>query len=397
MQRVWRTDGVRLAALGAVLALAPGAWGQDEVVTEPPQTSDRHLRDLLYENVRHPGGTYSTRPLSESQNLDKPLPVEEGGSPIQPLRFLAEEKFEGFKVHAVSDAELLLTGLTEEQRAYVEVVRAGEVGNTHDLVVVEDGMGVDLHVYFEDGWSGAGRPYYQPLGTYASPCLYGLPCTSGCCSGLGLGWSGGGIYGNPYGWVRDPYWGFRQTTDIRFLRRYDYRRYWGPLESSYSPQFPVEAGEEGAPAAEKVELAPVVLGMALLKTGHAAEAVEMFRAHLREDPDDAVALRLMGTALIEEGEVGEGIATIRLAYGLDPALSSVPIDRTLFGSGRRLRELVRKTVRVANAEQSSSAWLAVVVLMQAEGREGVALKNLAKAEREYLSEDIARALRRELE
>ena len=96
-------------------------------------------------------------------------------------------------------------------------------------------------------------------------------------------------------------------------------------------------------------------------------------------------------------DVSEGIATIRLAYGLDPALAGVPIDRSLFGSGLRLRQMVRKVVRVANDENSSSAWLAVVVFMQAEGRDAVALKNLAKAEREYLSEDIARALRRELE
>ena len=380
---------------GVALWLTPGAAGQtDEVVTEPPRTSDRHLRALLYSNVRHPGGTYSTRPLTESQNLDKPLPAAEGGSEAPALQFLGVEQFDGFEVHAVNDAALLLTGLTDSQRTHVQVVRAGEVGNTHDLVVVEDELGVDLYVYFQDGWAGAGRPYYQPLGTYYSPCFHGLGCTvAWCTGGVGLGW---GPHSNLYGWYSPDDWG-GWSGNVQFLRRYDYRRYWGPLESSYSPQFPEPPAGEGAPALERVELTPVVLGLTLLKTGHAPEAADMFRAQLREDPDDAVALRLMGAALVEVGDVSEGIATIRLAYGLDPALAGVPIDRSLFGSGLRLRQMVRKVVRVANDENSSSAWLAVVVFMQAEGRDAVALKNLAKAEREYLSEDIARALRRELE
>jgi hypothetical protein len=59
----------------------------------------------------------------------------------------------------------------------------------------------------------------------------------------------------------------------------------------------------------------------------------------------------------------------------------------------RLRELVVKSVRYANRMNTGSAWLMVTILMQAEGRNDLALTNLAKAESVGLDAKLVAALR----
>jgi len=365
-----------------------------------PATTNPRLRDRLYNNVRHPGGTYSTQPLSPEQDLDRPLPQTGESATDEAFLILGSEDFDGFTAYAVNDADLFLSGLTDAQRALIRVVRAGEFGNPYDLILVDDSVGVDIYVFVE-GYGGhgigAGEHYYEGGGPYyTSDRFYGYwgvypwgypsahAARWGFAYGYGFGYGGSGYsphryYSYPYGYSYD-----------------GYPRYWGPIDSSYSAGY--QSPQQVSPGEEiVVELTALELAQVLLSAGYVEEAIESYRAHLQEDPEDTIAMRVLGAAFIEKGEIGDGFALVRLAYGTDPALAIEPMDATLFGSAKRLREVVRKAVRAANKEDSASAWLSVTMLMQAEGRDRVALKNLAKAEREYLSEDIARALRQRLE
>lgn len=355
-----------------------------------PATTDPRLRDRLYNNVRHPGGTYSSEPLSPQQDLDRAPAASDNAS--DEFKILGSEDFDGFTAYAVNDADLFLEGLTDEQRRLVRVIYAGEFGNPYDLILVDDRVGVDVYVYSGSSWYGAGYPYYES----------GYPYYTGSRF---YGWWG--VYPLGYPSAHAARWGFPYGYGFYYPHRYyvspygyydsGYRRYWGPLDSSYSPAYRSDQTDPAGEDEVEIELTTIELARALLSAGRLDEAIASYREHLIEFPEDTVAIRSLGAALIEDGQVGDGFAMIRLAYGIDPGLAGDPLDGRLFGSSSRLREVVRKAVRVANKEESSSGWLAVTVLMQAEGRDKVALKNLAKAEHQYLSEDIARAMRQRLE
>ncbi len=367
---------------------APAARTIDaEHVRAQPATTDPRLRELLYKNVRHPGGTYSTQPLEGIQDLDKPLP-QTSQAQGEAFQILGQEDFDGFTAYAVNDADLFLKSLSEEQRRLIRVVRAGEFGNPYDLILVDDSVGFSVRFRVDGGWTGAGAAYYEnDSAYYTSPWAWGYGVYP-----LGYPSAHAARWGFPYGYG---YWAPYRYSPYGYSYYDGYPRYWGPIESRYSPGYQ-SPGAAPLPDPPEVELTSLELAQALLTSGYVEEAIAQYRDHLKGDPEDTVAMRALGAALIEVGEISDGFAMIRLAYGSDPALAGDPLDGRLFGSAR-LRETLRRAVRAANKEESSSAWLAVTVLMQAQGRDDVALKNLVKAERQYLSEDIARALRQRLE
>jgi hypothetical protein len=63
------------------------------------------------------------------------------------------------------------------------------------------------------------------------------------------------------------------------------------------------------------------------------------------------------------------------------------------GSSVRLRRSVTSTVRFAQRSPSGNAWLAVAVLMQAEGRDDVALRMIDRAADEGLNPTVADRMR----
>lgn len=109
-----------------------------------------------------------------------------------------------------------------------------------------------------------------------------------------------------------------------------------------------------------------------------------------ETPANPEALRMLGLAMIADGQVDEGAARITEAYRLDPALASTPIDERLFPSGARfdIRDLVRKLSVRANRTNAPEAWFALGVLMQAEDRDSVALDMVLKASGAGLDQSI---------
>ncbi len=368
--------------------------------TRDKVTTNERLRDRMYDNVVAPGTTNSTDPLSGQQDLDQPPVFDSSGEPG--LVVLGSEDLNGITAYAVNDAQLLVDSLTPEQRRLIHVIPAGQIGNPHDLVLVDDAAGFHVTVYdhrggsWHDGvyyrsrdWYG---PEYRPVyvgGYYYTPRLY-------------WGWDhaswwgfprGGGRYYPPVTYSGDRW--YVRTYPSRYWgwpTYYSYDWYWGPIDgqpsSAYYPQ--TEPGSPGA--APTVELTGVELGMALLEAGVLEGAISELRAHLAEDPEDYAAMRVLGAALIENREARDGFAMIRMAYGSDPTLAETRLDGRLFASVSRLRDVVRDAVRAAHREPSSSAWLSVAVLMQAEGRDPVALKMIQRAKDHYLSEEIALAM-----
>lgn len=145
------------------------------------------------------------------------------------------------------------------------------------------------------------------------------------------------------------------------------------------------------------------------KNGDGAEAIKLFRRHLDVAPDDGEtgvggvesedteAMRLLSLAFLDEREMTRSIAMMAHAYSTDPALASRPIDpASLPGDRLDMRRRVTDAVAYAHEVKSASAWLMVAVLMQAEGRDGVALKMLERGIDLGLDERVADELAVEL-
>lgn len=129
-------------------------------------------------------------------------------------------------------------------------------------------------------------------------------------------------------------------------------------------------------------------------------AIKELNRHVKELAADSAsspdlrAERLLAVMYLENAEFSEALSRLALAYRRMPGLANEPIDAADLGiESARLRDLVVKAVRYANRLNTGSSWLMVTVLMQAEGRNDLALLNLAKAESVGLDKKLAEALR----
>lgn len=144
---------------------------------------------------------------------------------------------------------------------------------------------------------------------------------------------------------------------------------------------------------EPVRFTSLELGRALLAANRSKDAVEELRTHLKSQPDDARATRVLALALIEAEKLDDAAAVMRSAYRLDPALGRERIDATALGvDTKRLRTMVTSMVAHGHKAQSASAWLTVAALMQAEGRDALAAKMLGRAEKLGLERDVSDSL-----
>lgn len=153
-----------------------------------------------------------------------------------------------------------------------------------------------------------------------------------------------------------------------------------------------------APQAAPVrESTPLERGQQALRDQDAAKAVKELRAHLRKEPADGSAMRLLAVALFENGSLDDGAAVLRNAYRTSPALVDEPIAPEDLGlSGQRLREMLSEVVQYAHKVNTASAWLSVVSIMQSEGRVVLARDMLDRAERAGLDLDTVKAFDRAL-
>jgi hypothetical protein len=131
------------------------------------------------------------------------------------------------------------------------------------------------------------------------------------------------------------------------------------------------------------------LGATYLRAGDPKAAASALRTWLVDHPRDVDALRLLAVALIDGGAFGDGAATMALAYHTEPLLGLRRLTPDVTGPTNDLREDVRRTSFYANRVKSSSAWLSLAVLMQAEGRDSTARSALQKARAAGLEPAVA--------
>lgn len=268
-------------------------------------------------------------------------------------------------------------------------VQPGYVGRPGVYLPSSGNGGVTLDGSYEDGdlsvrfHLGNGATYL-PDGRVYYPYRTGV-YTEGVY--LQSGAYRGGYRYNPY-WYYDSgrYWS-NDPVDGVVIRQLDPTLLMRPI-----PQ------PAAAPAAEpEIELTAIERAQLLMRADRAEDAIDAYEEHLKEDPEDVDAIRVMGIATLEAGRIDDGTALIALAYHTDALLARKPVDLEEIGLGaRRHDRLLGRALAYAKRTDAGSAHLAGVVLLQAEGKTAGATRVLDRAERAGLDADITDAFRREL-
>lgn len=186
-----------------------------------------------------------------------------------------------------------------------------------------------------------------------------------------------------YGWG---WWGLSRGYGWWTVPRSD-QGVWGPSGREFQEeQFP----EPDPPTAYE-------MARGWMEAGDAKAAVEWYVEHLDENPTDIAAMREYAAALLEAGRFGDAISMMGYVYDMAPGLANRPMGPSFWGdSPLRLRRSVVSAVRYAQRSPSGNAWLTVAVLMQAEGRDGVALRMVDRAADEGLAPSVADRMRTRL-
>lgn len=260
----------------------------------------------------------------------------------------------------------------------------------------DDHHGDDHHDDDHDGHHG-NHHYYNPNCYYythhSSPYgwwyIYGdyngdgytdYVCTNGSYSIYWYGWSGYYWGASPwygfYGSLYNPYsWWYYSVSD-----RYRGTMYGSNGDLSPDPSYStVPMDSETMP--EAVPLSALEVARLEMSIGESGIAIDAYRAHLSEYPSDWVAVRELGIAMIRRGDRGDGISLVSYAYSMDPSLALDAVPSSLFEySDRLMRDAVIDIVGWGHRNPSSSVWLTVAVLMQAEGRDGPGLRMIERSE-----------------
>jgi tetratricopeptide (TPR) repeat protein len=137
------------------------------------------------------------------------------------------------------------------------------------------------------------------------------------------------------------------------------------------------------------ELTTLEKAEAALANGQGAQAIHFYREYLKEWPDDTMAMRALALALVNERRWDQAAAVMAMAYEKNPKLAYQTPDASILPGGLTgLRKLVTAGVTYAGRVKTSSSWLLVAVLMQAEGRPEVALKMLERSKAEGLNAKV---------
>lgn len=193
----------------------------------------------------------------------------------------------------------------------------------------------------------------------------------------------GAIFNPPFFHTSIPWW-YDYDRGNRYTQIYGF---YGPADPNLYTVAPAPAApavtEQPTPSTDKE------LGETYLAAGYPEVAVKALRQWLAAHAGDVDAMRLLGVALIESGQLQEGASMVAMAYRTDPSLAARPLDSRLFRSREQLREAVRRASIFANRVNSASAWLTVAVLMQAEGRDATARSMIEKARKAGLEQAVA--------
>lgn len=216
------------------------------------------------------------------------------------------------------------------------------------------------------------------------------------------------LHGSDYGWNYDiicfPRWNGRSWVYVPIGRGYGYypsgyyyrdggysvaeTNGWGTLGSPSSTQ----QQQQTLPPPEPPKAIDIArLGVVL---GDLRSAEAQYRVHLGENPEDSEALREFGLVMLEQGRAVEGFSAIRKAYRDRPDLTRTPLPLQDLGfDGPRTRALMGLVSPEANALKSSSGWLTLAVLLQAQEKPPLALKMVERAAELGLEQPVADAFR----
>jgi len=223
-------------------------------------------------------------------------------------------------------------------------------GLTFGGAIVGDRFRVGLH-------AGSSVGHFQPFHRFGFswfPHSYGF---------VGYGYP---YYGYPY--YGSPYYGYPPyaTPD----------GYYAPVDPS-AMQAPAPVPQ---PATElKTDLDWAHFAM---HEGLAGDAVDSFKLHLADNPDDVAAMRELAVGLLEIRRPREAMAMIELAHRANPEVGARPIGAPDdLGGDEALRKALRTAVSFAHEDKSEWAWFMVAVMMQTEHRpKALTLEMLRRAE-----------------
>ncbi len=217
-------------------------------------------------------------------------------------------------------------------------------------------------------------------------------CTNGSYSYYWYDWGGAYWSSSPwYGWYptryRTSWWSYSIPDTYRGV-------VYGENQDLVDQPNTEQVVQSSELMPQAVPLSAVEVARLEMSVGQPEVAIEAYRSHLSDYPDDWYALRELGIALMRTGQRGDGIALIGYAYSQDPQLAFDALPIELFGGDtREVREVLVKAVGWAHRNPSASAWLAVGVLMQCEGREEPALNMIERARDLGLDSTVADQMR----
>jgi len=246
---------------------------------------------------------------------------------------------------------------------------------------------IDINIYTDDNCPNG---WWYLYGDYNGDGYTDYVCTNGYNSHYWYGWSGFywgaspwyGYYGYSHSWwyysVPDRYRGVVYGIDDDFVS-----------DPSYGAEPVVEA-----PMPDAVPLPAIEVARLEMSFRNVEVAIDAYKAHLDSYPTDWLAVRELGLALVQRGDRGDGIALVNYAYSMDPSLAYDAVPISVFGqSDRVLRDSVVDVVGWGHRNPSASAWLTVAVLMQAEGRDGPALRMIDRAQEFGLDAEVESTMR----
>ena len=207
------------------------------------------------------------------------------------------------------------------------------------------------------------------------------------------------VYLTSYSYCDTPCAVFSDSVLVPSVTTYDSPVY-ASDEVPYSPPTAAASSEPGLPApASATELAGSTgreLGDTYMKLGDVDSAVRVYTRHTSLHPGDVLAVRALGFAYVDLGQTGKGVELVERAYRIDPTLAQRPFDRELLRDPESLTSaLDRATVLAAQQEGkpgAAGAYLAIAVLMQADGRDEPARNALDKAKAAGLAAKVAQEM-----
>lgn len=116
------------------------------------------------------------------------------------------------------------------------------------------------------------------------------------------------------------------------------------------------------------------------RAGHLSSTVEGYKQHLSLHPEDNGTKVRLALALLDAGEIADGMALLHMVYSTDPQFAATSFrDIAPAWPTARVRAAVRRSVDQANRSGSASAWMTVALLMEAEGRVSLASQMIERA------------------